>query len=134
MEAVLSASIHPCKITEYSSDALVDEGDIDWSGVYSEGWSAAEGFRWQGDVQAPGFACVLNPELNFALGNNLKTGDERPFIITDVSSGRYSFVIILAKSMGESPELVYADDGTLLAIEITAEYGVDIGIITTTGE
>ena len=132
--AVSSSSVHPCQVSEYSPGTSVDEADIDWSGLASEGWSAAEGFSWQGDVRAPGLVCTLYPELKYEFGNNLYAGDEQAFTIPNVPAGRYFLVFVLSKPMGFSPKLVYGENGVPIVIELTAEHGIDIGLLTIDGK
>lgn len=129
-----SASIHPCKITEFSPDTSVVAADIDWSGIVSEGWSAAEGFRWQGDVHSSGLTCTLDPNLKFELGKQIATGDEKPFTILNVPSGKFAIVVILTKPMGETPQLIYGENSVPKVFDLTAEHGIDIGLLTLSSE
>lgn len=129
-----SASVHPCKVTEFSSGTSVVATDIDWSGIVSEGWSAAEGFQWQGEMRATGFTCTLDPKLKFELGKQIVAGDEKSFSILNVPSGKYALVVILTKPMGEAPQLVYSENNVPKVFDLTAEHGIDIGLLTINDE
>jgi hypothetical protein len=130
----LSASVHPCQVTEFSPDTPVVAADIDWSGLTSEGWSRADGFRWQGDVHALGFTCTLDPNLKFELGTLITAGDEKPFVILDVPTGKFAIVVILTESMGDAPQLFYGENSVPLVFDLTSEHSIDIGLLTINGE
>jgi hypothetical protein len=124
------ASIHPCQVSEYSPGAPINEASVDSSGIASEGWSATEGFSWQGDVRAPGFVCTLKPDLKFKIGSNLTAGSETAFTIFNVPPGKYTFVVVYSKGKGDSVGLVYSENSVPMVIELTSEHGIDTGVLT----
>jgi hypothetical protein len=125
-----STSIHPCLISAYSDGTPVDAASVDWSGLSSNGWSASEGFNWQGDVRAPGFACTVNPKPKYEFSGRLDSESENAFSILDVPAGRYALVVVYNRGMNDAAGLVFGANGVPLVIELTSDHGIDTGSLS----
>jgi hypothetical protein len=126
----LSTSIHPCLISAYSDGTPVDAASVDWSGFSSNGWSASEGFNWQGNVSAPGFACTVNPKPKYEFSGRLDSDSENAFSILDVPAGRYALVVVYNRGMNDSAGLVIGANGVPLVVELSSDHGIDTGSLT----
>jgi hypothetical protein len=119
--------IYLCTVSTNTPGTPVAAAEVDWSGIVSHGLSAKNGFDFQGNVRAPGFACTLGglkSKLNSSAG-----GSAQAFTITGASPGKYALVVILADQTGR---LVSGADGVPVTVELSADRGADVGSVTVT--
>ena len=119
-------SVHPCNVSQFQSGTRVDAASVDWSKVVSKGWDSAKGFRWEGDVRAPGFFCTLDSSLKYEMGQ-IVSGKATRFSIRGVPPGKFAIVVI--GEGGSFTHILSNQSGELLMFDLTTDRGMDIGEI-----